>query len=131
VSVKTKLAVFWIFVAVTNLAIVTLTYIAPGVLDDILAGHVLGAQIGPDLLLLVAITYFWVPLVMAVSSITLKDSINRWVNIIASPLYSLFVLSELVSNILKTHYLYGAFLQVSIIFVLGLVVWHSWKWPKK
>jgi|WetSurMetagenome_2_1015567.scaffolds.fasta_scaffold83335_1 hypothetical protein len=67
---------------------------------------------------------------MAVLSVTLNGPINRWVNIIASILYSLFVLNELISNIVKLSYLFGIFLQVSEIIILILVVWYSWKWPK-
>jgi|SRR5665647_369671 len=126
-SIKIKLAILWLFVVVTNLAIVTLTFVAPGVIDDIRGGHVLGAQIGPDLLLVIAVTYFWVPAVLAVLSILLKDSINRWVNLAGGILYTVFVLNELVSNIIKMSYIFGMFLQVSIIFVLVLIIWHSWK----
>lgn len=126
-SIKIKLAILWLFVVVTNLAIVTLTFVAPGVIDDIRGGHVLGAQIGPDLLLVIAVTYFWVPAVLAVLSILLKDSINRWVNLAGGILYTVFILNELVSNIIKMSYIFGMFLQVSIIFVLVLIIWHSWK----
>jgi hypothetical protein len=116
---------------VTNLAIVTLTFVAPGVIDDIRGGHVLGAQIGPDLLLVIAVTYFWIPTVLAVSSILLKESINRWINLPASILYTVFVLNELVSNIMKMSYIFGMLLQTSIIFVLILIIWYSWKMTGK
>jgi len=125
-SGKVKLAILWFFVVVTNLAIVTLTFVAPGVIDDIRGGHVLGAQITPDLLLLIALTYFLVPAVLAVSSILLKDSINRWINLAGGILYVVFVLNELVSNIIKMSYIFGMFLQASTIFVLVLIIWYSW-----
>jgi len=129
--VKTKLAIFWLFVAATNSAIVVIAFMAPGVIDDIRAGQVLGAQISPDLLLLIAVTYFWIPLVMAVQSITLRNSINRWVNIIAGVLYVVFVLNEFVSNIITVAYYYGMLMHVSELVVLALIAWHAWKWPKE
>ena len=128
---KTKLAIFWLSVAVANSAIVTIAFMAPGVIDDIRAGQVLGAQISPDLLLLIAVTYFWIPLIMAVLSITLKNSINRWVNIIAGALYIVFVLNEFVSNIMIVAYYYGVLMHVSELVVLALIAWHAWKWPKE
>ena len=117
--------------AATNSAIVVIAFMAPGVIDDIRAGQVLGAQISPDLLLLIAVTYFWIPLVMAVQSITLRNSINRWVNIIAGVLYVVFVLNEFVSNIVTVAYYYGMLMHVSELVVLALIAWHAWKWPKE
>ena len=128
--VKTKLAVLWLFVAITNSAIMTLAFLAPGVIDDIRAGQVVGAQIGPELLLVVAITYFWIPLIMAVVSVTINNSINRWINIVASILYACFVLNELISNIITVAYPYGLLMHVSEVVVLSLIAWYAWKWPK-
>ena len=130
-SVKIKLAVLWTSIVVTNLAIVIITFLSPNVIDNIRAGSVLGAEIGPNLLLLIAFTYFWVPVLLTILSITLNDSINRWANLIAGILYALFVLNELVSNIVKTSYLYGFFLQSTVIFILGAIIWFSIKWTGK
>ena len=125
---RTKLAVLWLFVAVTNSAIMTVAFLAPGVIDDIRAGQVLGAQIGPELLLVIAITYFWIPLVMSVLSIVLKDSINRWANIISGILYAVFVINEMISNITTVAYLYGVLMHISEVAIAALIVWFAWKW---
>ncbi len=131
VATKTKLAILWLFVTGSNLAIVSITFIAPGVIDDIRAGHVLGAQIGSDLLFIIAITYFWIPLVMVVLSVTLKDVLVRWLNVIAGLLYAGFVISEFVSNIMKVDYFYGLWMQMSEVIVLLLIVWFGFKHNKE
>ena len=131
VAVTTKLAVLWLFVAVSNSAIITIALLAPGVIDDIRSGQVLGAQIGPELLLVMAITYYWIPLVMSVLSVTLKNSINRWANIIAGMLYAFFVLNEMISNIVSVAYFYGIMMHVSEVVIVALIVWFAWKWPKE
>jgi len=76
-----RLAVFWLFVAVIMSANTILYFLVPDVIDEIRAGKVVGMQATPELLLVMAIAYFWVPLVMAVLSLTLKDRVNRWANI--------------------------------------------------
>ena len=78
---RMRLAVFWLFVAVIMSANTILYFLVPDVIDEIRAGKVVGMQATPELLLVMAIAYFWVPLVMAVLSLTLKDRVNRWANI--------------------------------------------------
>ena len=108
-----------------------LYFIVPGVIDEIRAGEIVGMQLGPELLLVMAITYFWVPLVMAVLSVMLKDSINRWVNIIAGVGYAGYVLLELILNIATVAYPYAMLMDVSAIVVAALIAWYAWKWPKQ
>ena len=104
---------------------------APGVIDDIRSGILLDMEINQEMLLIMAITYYWIPLVMAVLSVTLKDSINRWVNIIAGAGFAIFVLIELILNITTVAYLFGMLMDISAILVSALIVWYAWKWPKQ
>ena len=129
-NVKMKLAVFWLFVAISMSAILTITIIAPGVIDDIRTGIIIDMEINQEVLLIMAITYYWIPLVMAVLSVTLKDSINRWVNIIAGAGFAIFVLIELILNITTVAYLFGMLMDVSTILVSVLIAWYAWKWKK-
>jgi len=71
-----------------------LYFIVPGVIDEIRAGEIVGMQATPELLLVMAIMYYWVPLVMAVMSITLKDKANRWANIILGIFYAGFIVAQ-------------------------------------
>jgi hypothetical protein len=93
-ALKIRFAVLWLFVAVTMSASTMLYFIVPGVIDEIRCGEVVGMQATPELLLVMAIMYYWVPLVMAVMSITLKDKANRWANIILGIFYAGFIVAQ-------------------------------------
>ncbi len=128
---KTKLAVLWLFVAVTMSANTILYFIVPGVIDEIRAGEVVGMQAGPELLLVMAIMYYWVPLVMAVLSLTLKDKANRWANIILGIFYAGFILFELIMNIRTVAYPYVILMDISAIVVAALIAGYAWKWSRQ
>jgi len=63
-DVKIKILVLWIFVTLAALTTSILYLMEPGVIEEIMEGEIAGMQIGHELLLAMAITYFWVPLVM-------------------------------------------------------------------
>jgi hypothetical protein len=130
-ALKIRLAVLWLFVAVTMSANTILYFVVPSVIDEIRAGKVVGMQVGPELLLVMAVTYFWVPLVMAVLSLTLKDKANRWVNTILGIFYAGFILFELVMNITTVAYPYMILMDTSAIVVAALIAWYAYKWSKQ
>jgi hypothetical protein len=128
---KIRFAVLWLFVAVTMSANTILYFTVPSVIDEIKAGEVVGMQATPELLLVMAIMYYWVPLVMAVMSITLKDKANRWVNIILGIFYAGFILFELTMNITTVAYPYLILMDTSVIVATALIAWFAWKWHKQ
>jgi hypothetical protein len=128
---KIRFAVLWLFVAVTMSASTMLYFIVPGVIDEIRAGEIVGMQATPELLLVMAIMYFWVPLVMAVLSLILKDKANRWANIILGIFYAGFILFELIMNITTVAYPYVILMDTSVIVATALIAWYAWKWPKQ
>jgi len=130
-ALKIRLAVLWLFVVVTMSVNTMLYFIVPGVIDEIRAGEITGMQVGPGLLLVMAITYFWVPLVMAVLSLTLKDKANRWASIILGIFYAGFILFELVMNVTTVAYPYVMLMDTSAIVAAALIAWYAYKWPKQ
>ncbi len=130
-ALKIRFAVLWLFVAVTLSVNTMLYFIVPGVIDEIRAGEVVGMQATPELLLVMAIMYYWVPLVMAVLSLTLKDKANRWANIILGIFYAGFILFELTMNITTVAYPYLILMDTSVIVASALIAWYAWKWPKQ
>ena len=94
-ALKMKISVLWIFKDLAALAFLIMMLMEEGVLEGIMAGEMLGMQIGPEVLLVGAIES-WVPLVMAFLSLTLKDSINRWANIIVGIVYTALSLISLI-----------------------------------
>ena len=125
---KTKLAVFWLFIAGTMSANTVLYFVVPGVIDELRAGEIVGMQAGAELILGMAIAYFWVPLVMAVVSLTLKDKANRWANIILGAFYAVFIIFELTMNVTTVAYPYAILMDVSVFVVAVLIAWNAWKW---
>jgi len=127
-DLKIRLVVFWLFIAVAMSANTILYLIVPGVIDEVRAGEIVGMQAGAELILGMAIAYFWVPLVMAVLSLTLKDKANRWANIILGAFYAVFVLFELTMNVTTVAYPYTILMDSSVIAVAALISWNAWKW---
>jgi hypothetical protein len=125
-ALKMKMSVLWIFKDLAALAFLIIMLMEEGVLVGIMAGEMLGMQIGPEVLLVGAIES-WVPLVMAFLSLTLKDSINRWANIIVGIVYTALSLISLV-DALSAH---GILMWVSGAVATALIVWYAWKWPKQ
>ena len=97
----------------------------------ILESAELGAieQAGPEILLLFAVILL-VPLVMAFLSLTLKGSMNRWVNIIVGIAYAVFELLAL-SEVAAKPSAWAILMILSKLVVLALIVWYAWKWPKE
>jgi ABC-type phosphate transport system permease subunit len=75
-DVKIKLAVFWlIFFGVMVISPILEPYL-PGFIEEIIGGPPGGELMTAEIILLLAILML-IPLVMAILSLTLKDSINR------------------------------------------------------
>ena len=127
-DLRIKLAAFWFFIAGAMLANTILYFIVPGVIDELRAGEIVGMQAGAELILGMAIAYFWVPLVMAVVSLTLRDKANRWANIILGAFYAVFILFELTMNVTTVAYPYAILMDVSVFAVAALIAWNAWKW---
>jgi hypothetical protein len=127
-DLRIKLAACWFFIAGAMLANTLLYFVVPGVIDEIRAGVMVGMQTGPELILGMAIVYFGISLVMATISLTIKDKVNRLVNLILGGFYSVFVSVELTMNVSTVAYPYAILMDVSMIAVAALIAWTAWKW---
>jgi hypothetical protein len=108
-----------------------LYFVVPGVVDEIRSGEIVGMQAGHELILVMAITYYWVPLVMAVLSLTLKDKANQWANIILGIFYAGFILFELAMNVATVAYPYVILMDTSAVVAAALIAWYAYNWPKQ
>lgn len=127
-ALKMKLSVLWLFLAVGYTAYAILDTARPGVMEGMtLGGEYEGMVVTEELLLF--FTLFWlIPLTMAFLSLTLKDSANRWANIILSIFWAvIWIIDMIEGGLLLAQYL----IQVSMIVVVVLIVWYAWKWPKQ
>lgn len=119
----------WLFAAVAFLAHQILVLMEPGIIEQLMAGEAEGLKIGPELILLFAILML-VPLVMAFLSLTLKDSMNRWVNIIAGAVFAAIWLVGVVSAALSAYW-GEALMTLSAVVASALIVWYAWKSKQK
>jgi hypothetical protein len=126
---KVRLSVLWLFSEVAFIGIMLLTFLKPGMVEQIISGNLQGAPIGQELLAGYAIIVLF-PLVMAFVSVTVRDSVNRGANVvmgIVGIILSFFGLSEQFTN----PYAYAVMIWIAKILVDASIVWYAYKWPKK
>jgi uncharacterized membrane protein len=124
---KIKIAVLWLLWECGGIVQLMLYSFQPSVMEQINAGVLIGDKTTPELLLVFAII-FLIPLVMAFLSLTLKDSANRWANIIVGIGYTVFCLIDSGKHITELFYvLYG----ITGVVVTALIVWYAWKSKQK
>ena len=127
---KIKIAVLWLIYTAVGLGAGFYMLWEQGVIEQIIAGEIAGAKITPEMMILNAIMLL-VPLVMAFLSLTLKDSINRWANIIVSIFSIGFILVSFTVESPESPAAYAILLYLSMIVVAVLIVWFAWKSKQK
>jgi hypothetical protein len=122
-----KIAVLWIVWECGGIVQLVLYSFQPGVMEQINAGVLMGDKTTPELLLVFAFV-FLIPLVMAFLSLILKDSTNRWANIIVGIGYTVFCLIDTSRHIAEAFYvLYG----ITGVVVTALIAWYASKSSRK
>ena len=129
---KIKIAVLWLIYAAIGLGSGFFMLWEPGVIEQIIAGEVLDTKITPEILLIDTI-FLLIPLVMAFLSLTLKDSINRWANIIVGIIFAGLVLVVTIEDLARQDAYYAGLILVGIVefVVAALIVWYAWKSKQK
>ena len=130
---KIKISVLWLVFECGAIAIPILELYLPGFAEELVAGEVGGRQITPELILVLAIGLL-IPPVMAFLSLTLKDSINRWANIIVGIVFAGFALIFGPIAYLTQPSAYDAYvILIGIVqfAATALVVWYAWKSKQK
>ena len=121
---KTRIAVLWLFMAVAMSAHSLLAAMVPGAEEEMAE-----MALGPGMLLFFAL-FWWVPLVMAVLSLSLKDSANRWTNFILGIIFTLLNIFHLTEHFAQPS-VHQILIVGSTVVVTGLIAWYAWKWPKQ
>lgn len=92
-------------------------------------GEISGMEITPEILLAVSVE-FLVPLFMVFLSLTLKDSINRWTNIIVAAVFTVISAAALGDSVAKSS-AYASLVWLTIVVVTALPIWYAWKSKQK
>ncbi len=126
---KIKIAVLWLMHTLAGVFVGFVLWMEPGVLEGIMAGEISDMQITPEIMLFVSIE-FLIPFFMAFLSLTLKDSLNRWANIIVGAVFTVIGLAALGDSVARLS-AYQSLMWLSIVVVTALVVWYAWKSKQK
>jgi hypothetical protein len=130
---KIKIAVLWLVFEFGAIATPILELYLPGFAEGLVAGEVGGSPITPELILVLAIGTL-IPPIMAFLSLVLKESMNRWANIIVGVVFAGFalVLGPLAYLAQPSAYYAYAILIGIVQFVAAtLIIWYAWKSKQK
>ncbi len=123
-ALKIRIAVLWIFMAVAMSAHSVLAFMEKEMVEEVWA-----MEMGPEMMLFMAI-FWWVPLVMAFLSVTLKGSSNRWANIILGVVFTILNIVHLAEHLAAAS-AHQILIIGSTVVATALIVWYAWKWPKQ
>jgi len=131
INVKIKLSALWVTLMFFYLYADVLSFYQPGIIEQIIAGEVLGIQIN-KLFLLGAAVLMAIPSVMVFLSLALKAKANRWANIILGIFHAGVLIATMFIPVetKETYAHYIFYIIVEAVFIV-LIVWHAWKWPKQ
>ncbi len=121
---KGRISVLWIFMAVSMSAHGLLFFMEPGAMEEIQ-----GMAMGPGMFFFMAL-FYWVPLVMAFLSLSLKDAVNRKVNLVIGGVFTILNIVHFIEHLAQPS-AHMILLMGSTVVATALIVWHAWKWPKK
>jgi hypothetical protein len=120
---KIKIAILWVITEFGMFAVPMVEQHIPGYMDEIVA------ETTPEMMILLAFIMMILPL-MAFLTLTLKGSINRWLNIILGIVF--IVLSPTGVMGVPTAYLPSMIIITIVeIVALVLIVWYAWKSKQK
>jgi len=119
---KIKVSVLWLVWECAAIVTATLKAYIPGFIEEAT----------PEWLLASAITLLIAP-VMAFLSLTLKDSTNRWANIIVGIVFAGLGLGGAIDSLAKPSAYYASLTPIGIVEVVvaALIIWYAWKSKQK
>lgn len=120
-SMPVRLSTLWIFIMFNMVFADILSFMYPGFLTEVMAGHAGGVQITPGFLLAAAVLTE-IPIAMIVLSRVLRHRANRWANIVAGIVTIAYVAGGSATS---PHGLFFAALEVTCAM---LIVWSAWRW---
>lgn len=119
VDMRIILSALWIALMLNNLLGDVLRICA----GDFKAGEIEGVQVSQKVWFGIAI-FMVIPIVMVFLSLTLKNPVNRWANIIVATIIFIFNLIGLPTY----PGAYDKFLIIVGLVFNVLTVWYAWKW---
>lgn len=125
-DVKTKLAILWVALVLCYAYADIISFFQPGTLEELLTGEIAGIEMNQGFLFSMSILMS-VSILMTVLSVLLKAKINRLVNIVVGVFHGCVLATTLLVPG-DTWAYYAYFMTVEAV-LIGMIVWHAWKWP--
>ena len=120
---KIKTAVLW---SVFEFCVITTSLVLKSIPMETVA------ETTPGEILAIAISLL-IPPIMAFLSLTLKDSINRWANIITGAVFAILVLADPIMYLTEqsAYSAYVTLIGIVEFVAAALIVWFAWKSKQK
>jgi len=126
-NVKIRIAVLWILMAVFMSAHSIVSFSEPGVIDQIISEEIFEGM-DPEQALFMMSLFWLIPLWMAFVSVILKNSINRWVNIILGIVFTILSIWHITQPCCEMAH--QKLIVGSTIVVSALIVWLAYRWQE-
>lgn len=123
-DVKIRISMLWLFVIISDLANVIMSLAYPGTIEELIEGT---ESLGPEIMFVGAIIVL-IPLVMAVLTLAIKDSVNRWLNIIFGVVFTLIFIGNFIELATTMPAAYILLLSVAGVIAPIVIVWYAYKW---
>jgi hypothetical protein len=128
---KARLSVLWLTMAIGTGVGWLLSAMTPGGLEDIMAGEWGGTALSEGFMVMYAF-FFIIPMTVAILSLTLNGSANRWMNFVLGILWLLWFIFESIAYATggETVYIATWLLMAAGIVIAAYIVYFAWKLPK-
>lgn len=113
--------------AVAMSAHAVLSFMEPGAIEKITSGEL---AVGSGMLFFMSL-FWWVPLVMAFLSVTLRDLADRWANIILGIVFTALNVFHLIEHFLAEPSVHQILIIGSTVVVTALIFFYALRWPKQ
>jgi hypothetical protein len=125
---KTRISMLWMIMVINYLLLMSLNLQA--------SGGTGGGEMPTFRQVIVA----FIPFIMAWLTLTLKDSANRWTNLVLGILFAIMFITIVILALaggggeaatpLTTIFAGSAMILLPLVASL-LIIWYAWKWPKQ
>ena len=126
-TLKIRILVLWIFMAASVTAGGILSLYDKGSIEKVMSGEM---GIGPGMLILM-VSLWLIPFVLAFLTVNLRDKANRLTNIVLGAIFVAFNISNVIMRAAEQELPpFLIILMLSTIAAAALILWYSIRWPK-
>ncbi|MFC1983006.1 DUF6326 family protein [Chloroflexota bacterium] len=129
---KARLSILWVGMAVGTVSAMFLSLLAPGAIENVMAGEMGGMKLSEGMMAVYAL-FFIIPLVLAILCLTLNGSANRWLNFIFGIIWVLWFIFEIIGRLTMGEVVPIATWMMIIagMVISAYIVYFAWKLPKQ